>query len=123
MCIHSSKYRIVKCAPLDLPWIVKGWKRGEHDEESVVLGSVLIRKSIIPIPRAGDERTHGGRGRERQRGGEKMAARRVIRHQIEGDAIAKRGAAPLSLGLGFGTVSPSQPRKPYGVASKSKSLL
>lgn len=31
-----------------------------------------------------------------------MAARREIRHQIEGDAIAKRGAAPLSLDLGFG---------------------
>lgn len=30
-----------------------------------------------------------------------MAARREIRHQIEGDAIAKRGAAPLSLDLGF----------------------
>jgi hypothetical protein len=38
-----------------------------------------------------------------------MAARRVIRHQIEGDAIAKRGAAPLSLGLRFGTASFSPP--------------
>lgn len=33
-----------------------------------------------------------------------------IRHQIEGDAIAKRGTAPLSLGLGFGTMTFSRPR-------------
>lgn len=93
--VYSCEYRIVKCT-------LGSNGNGGGTAKSVVPGFVLIRKSIIPVPRVGDERTQGGRGRERQRGGEKMAARREIRHQIEGDAIAKRGAAPLSLDLGFG---------------------
>jgi len=60
--IHSSEYRIVEC--------VFKFNRNEGGTmKSVVPGFVLIRKSIMPIPRVGNGRTYeeGERDREEER--------------------------------------------------------